>query len=148
MKIEQEGFIAKGKLFIDDRGALNEKVSHAPDMPVMVTIERFTGRKTKRQGGYYWSTLVPHTLIILRDICGYREYESKEQAHEFLKYAFNPRFAPDPETQEQLRMPGSTKRMSKERKMKYIDDIIMWGWEKFQYTYPPPRKGEKKYQFD
>jgi hypothetical protein len=147
MKVEASGFIRTGKLFITERQSMNDRISFIKDCPVTITIEDEKSHKTLKQGGYYWSALVPHTLIILRDICGYSEYKTKEDAHEFLKYRHNPLYKPGVGG-EQIRYGGSTRKMTKEEKTRYIDDIIVDGWVTFNYTYPPPKKGQDKYTID
>jgi hypothetical protein len=147
MKVATRGYIQDGVLRIVDRQEFQAKIVSLKNTECEVIVDTDTEGKTKRQRGYYWSTLVPHTLIILRDVCGYSEYRTLDQAHEFLKYMFNPEFVPNPETQEQMRLPGSTKRMKKEQTIIFIDSIVMWGWEKFNYTYPAPKRNEDKYYF-
>lgn len=147
-KTTKTGFIRKGKLHIFERDTLASELGGFPDCDVLVTVEKDSGTKTRKQQGYYWSTLVPHTLIILRDICGYSEYKTNGDAHEFLKYMHNPVYRPDPANpDEAIRYGGTTTTMSKEQKMKYIDAIIMDGWDKWVYSYPPPKKNQDKYYF-
>lgn len=146
MKIVAKGYIGNGVLRIADKKDLQSKIRVIKDTEVELTIDTDTENKTKRQRGYYWSTLVPHTLIILRDVCGYSEYNTLEDSHTFLKYAFNPVYVPDPENKDEaLRLPGSTKGMKKEQSILFIDSIIMWAWDKFNYTMPAPKRKEDKY---
>lgn len=146
--ITSQGFIKGGKLYIADRDNMSEQVKQRRDCDVIVSIEEDNGKGTKRQSGYYWSTLVPHTLIILRDLCGYSEYKTIMDAHEFLKYRHNPQYKPNPENPEEpIRFGGTTTTMSKERKIQYIDDIIMDSWNTWQYTMPPPKRNQDKYYF-
>jgi hypothetical protein len=147
MKVAAKAFISDGILRIVDREEFQTKIRHLKNTDAEVIVDTDTERQSKKARGYYWAVLVPHTLIILRDICGYSEYRTREDAHEFLKYYFNPVYRPDPETQEAVRLPGSTKGMKKERAVVFIDGIIMWGWEKFQYTFPAPKRNEDKYFF-
>ena len=149
MKIIEPGNIIKGKVFAVDRNGMLEKVRHVKDCPVNIIIDTDVQPGSKNQRGYYWAVLAPHTLIILRDVCGYVEWRDKtiDDAHEFLKFMFNPFYIPDTDTGEMLRLPGSTKKMKKGEKMIYIDSIVMWGWDKFNYTYPPPKRKEDKYYF-
>lgn len=152
MKIVAPGHMVNGKPMVVDRNGLLHTCSQVKDCEINLIIDTDVHNKTKKQQGYYWAVLVPHTLIILRDICGYSEYRTIDDAHEFLKYMFNPLFVPNPENPDdydaRIRLPGSTKGMKKELKMIFIDSIIMWGWEKFQYTYPPPKRKEDKYYFN
>jgi hypothetical protein len=146
MKVTADGYISSGVLRIAERGELQAKIRHIKDTECEVIIDTDIKKKTRKQRGYYWSTLVPHTLIILRDVCGYSEYNTLEDAHTFLKYAFNPVYVPDPEKQDEaLRLPGSTKGMKKEQSILFIDSIIMWAWDKFNYTMPAPKRKEDKY---
>lgn len=147
MKVATKGYITDGVLRIVDRQEFQAKIKSLKNTDVDLIVDTDTEGKTKKQRGYYFSTLVPHTLIILRDVCGYSEYRTLEQAHNFLKYYFNPEYTPDPETQEMVRLPGSTKSMKKEQTITFIDSIIMWAWEKFNYTMPLPKRNEDKYYF-
>jgi hypothetical protein len=101
-------------------------------------------KHSDNQRGYYFSTIVPHVLILLRDL-GYNEFKTKEQVHEFLKYKFNPVYILDIDTAEQVRTPGSTKKMLKVRYMQYIDDILQWAAE-HSYFIPEPLNSEDKYK--
>lgn len=65
MKIQAPGYIRQGRLEIKNRPALAANVSAIKDCDVFIIIDTDTRVKTKEQRGYYWSTLVPHTLIIL-----------------------------------------------------------------------------------
>lgn len=146
MKVATRGYISGGVLRIADRQEFQAKIVALRDTECDIIVDTDTEKKSKKQRGYYWSTLVPHTLIILRDVCGYSEYQTLDQAHNFLKYAFNPEYAPDPENpSEALRLPGSTKGMKKEQAMLFIDSIILWAWDKFNYTMPAPKRKEDKY---
>jgi hypothetical protein len=145
MKVAAKGYISSGVLRIVDRLELQAKIVNIKDTDVEVIIDTDTEKKTKKQQGYYWSTLVPHALIILRDVCGYVEYRTPEDAHTFLKYMFNPVYVPDPVTHEKLRLPGSTKGMKKEQSILFIDSIILWAWDTFNYTMPEPKRKEDKY---
>lgn len=147
MKVAARGFISGGVLRIVDRQEFQAKIVSMKDTEVDVIVDTDTEKKTKRQRGYYWSTLVPHALMILRDVCGYHEFQTTEDAHTYLKYAFNPVYVPDPESQEMTRLPGSTKGMKKEQAITFIDSIILWAWEKFNYTMPSPKRNEDKYFF-
>lgn len=145
MKIEAPAYTYKGKLRLRNEPAFKSQIAHLVDSEGMLTYDTDTKKKTKRQRGYYWSTIVPHTLIIMRDEAGNVEYESNDDAHLFLKYRFNPKWVTDPETGEKERLPGSTKKMKKEQAKHYIDSIVLWAYTFFNYTYPPPRRGEDKY---
>jgi hypothetical protein len=145
MKVAAKGYISSGLLRIVDRQELQAKIVNIKDTDVDIIIDTDTEKKTKKQRGYYWSTLVPHTLIILRDVCGYVEYRTTEDAHTFLKYLFNPVLVPDPTTGEEVRLPGSTKGMKKEQSILFIDSIILWAWDKFNYIMPEPKRKEDKY---
>jgi hypothetical protein len=147
MKVAARGYIQKGILRIADRQEFQAKIVSLKDTECDVIIDTDTEKKTQKQRGYYFSTLVPHTLIILRDVCGYSEFQTLEQAHNFLKYYFNPEFVPDPETSEMVRLPGSTKGMKKEHAIQFIDGIVMWAWDKFNYIMPVPKRKEDKYYF-
>lgn len=149
MKIVAPAYIKDGKLGIRNRPALAANVSAIKDCDVNLIIDTDTRNKTQDQRGYYWSTLVPHTLIILRDEAGLVEWQTKTEldAHDFLKYKFNPVFVIDPETGEEVRLPGSTKKMKKGEASQYIDKIILWAWDTFNYSYPPPKRKEDKYYF-
>lgn len=149
MKIVEKGHIVKGKLLAVNRNGMLESVSHLKDGPVNIIIDTDVHNKTKNQRGYYWAVLVPHTLMILRDVCGMVEWKERttEDAHEFLKYMFNPVFVPDLESGEEIRLPGSTKGMKKEQAINYIDSVILWAWDKFNYTMPAPKRKEDKYYF-
>jgi hypothetical protein len=146
MKVATRGYIQDGVLRIADRQDFQSKIVALKNTECDVIVDTDTEGKTKKQRGYYWAVLVPHTLIILRDICGYSEYRTPEQAHEFLKYLFNPDYVPNPESPDEvLRLPGSTKKMKKEQSIIFIDSIVLWGWEKFNYTFPAPKRKEDKY---
>lgn len=147
MKVAAKGYIQHGVLRIVDRQELQAKIVNLKDTDCEVIIDTDTERKSKRQRGYYFAVLVPHTLIILRDLCGYHEFQTTEDAHTYLKYAFNPVYVPDPETAEKTRLPGSTKGMKKEAAILFIDSIILWAWDKFNYTMPEPKRNEDKYFF-
>jgi hypothetical protein len=147
MKVAARGFIQDGVLRIADRQEFQAKIVSLKNTECEVIVDTDTEKKSKRQRGYYWSALVPHTLIILRDVCGYSEFQTLDDAHTYLKYAFNPIHVPDPETQEMTRLPGSTKGMKKEQAKTFIDSIIMWAWDKFNYTMPAPKRNEDKYYF-
>lgn len=147
MKVAAKAFIQEGVLRIVDREEFQSKIRHLKNSDVEVIVDTDTEGKTKKQRGYYFAVLVPHTLIILRDICGYSQYQTPEQAHTFLKYKFNPEFVEDPETKEAVRLPGSTKKMKKEQSTLFIDSILMWAWEMFEYTFPAPKRNEDKYYF-
>lgn len=144
MKVTAEGILIEGVLKYD-KDSFRADLRRLKDQPVMIIIDTDYDKKTRKQRGYYWSVLVPHTLIILRDQCGMIEYKTNEDAHTFLKYRHNPIFVPDPKTGEMIRLPGSTKGMKKQKAKNYIDSIILEGWDLFNYTYPPPRKGQEKY---
>jgi hypothetical protein len=147
MKVATKGYIQDGVLRIVDRQAFQAKIVSLKNTECEVIVDTDTQRQSKRARGYYWAVLVPHTLIILRDVCGYSEFQTLEDAHTYLKYAFNPKFVPNPETQERERLPGSTKGMKKEQAILFIDSIILWAWDKFNYTMPPPKRNEDKYYF-
>lgn len=149
IKMEQYGTLTEsGALFYDSLAEYKSDLANMKPGRVRITVESDSGPKTKKQAGYYWSALVPHTLIMLRDFLGLAEWLNKtnEDAHEFLKYMFNPVFVPDPLTGERVRLPGSTKKMSKERKEMYIESIILWAGD-CGYKMPPPRTKKEKYEF-
>lgn len=148
LKIKQPVSFIEGKLHLHDRVGFALECKEFGTCEGFITIEKDNGAKTPKQHGYYWGVLVPHTLIILRDECGYLEWrdKTKDHAHEFLKYLFCPIMVMDRETGELIRLPGTTKTMSRDEKIKYIEDIIFWGFDKFNYTYPPPRNKADKYE--
>lgn len=150
VKLIQYGTITESqKFFLDSREEFNSDIAQMKPGRVRITVEPDSGPTTKKQRGYYWAALVPHTLIMLREHCGMAEWLNKtnDDAHEFLKYMFNPVFVPDAKTGELVRLPGRTKKMSKEMKALYIDNIIIWAAE-LGYKMPPPRVKKLMYEFD
>ena len=146
MKKDFDGRFYSGQFFIDDRAAFDEQCKLFKDGPGVMTLNN-PGAKSRKQQGYYWSCIVPYALILFRDKHGYREYKNNDDIHELLKYRYNPVYRPDPETGEVVRYPGSTAKMTMDDKRHYIDAIVNEAWDKWQFSYPPPKKGQDKYAF-
>ena len=117
-------------------------VASCPNGRYFISIED-KNKHTDNQRSYYWAAIVPAVKVWLLEQ-GFNEYRTNQQAHEYLKYKHNPVFVPDPETGEQVRWPGSTKRMTKQRYREYIDDILMDMAQKGVYI-PEPENSEDKY---
>ena len=100
-------------------------------------------KHSSNQRCYYFGVIVPHILLLLRDM-GYNEFRTKEDAHLFCKYKFAPIEILDIDTGAITKVPGSTKKMTKERYRQFIDDILMFAAE-HSYMIPEPPNTEEKY---
>jgi hypothetical protein len=132
--------ISEGKL---KDNTIERLVKTLPNGRYLVKFEDKT-KHSSNQRAYYWACIIPEILYALRE-AGYNEFKTKDDVHTFLKYHFAPVEILDITTGEMVKIPGSTKKMTKARYREFIDDVMMFSSQKLSHFIPEPKNPEDKY---
>ena len=132
-----EGDILNGKLKLQPqvKAAISRwLLTFKTGAHVEIIIRKFRNKTTKKQYGYYWSTVVP----ILADYFG---HDKKEDMHEDLKSKFNPiKSKIDPSKT----IGGTTTELFTDEfygdEKGYVDKICRWAAQEYGIYIPPPKE--------
>ena len=112
-----------------DKAMFDKFLSHHPNEGFQIILRK---NKTGNQHKYYW---------VICKIIGDELGMSKEEVHDLMKYAHLKEEVVIEATGEILTRIKSTKELSKEEMMEYIDNIIRWCSQNLSLVIPEP--GEK-----
>jgi hypothetical protein len=133
MKIETNGYIADGRLVIQNRMRFDQDIKSHPDADVIITI-RNKGKRTSAQNSYYWAVVVKEVMLRFRQL---GHDVNDDNVHEFLKGKFNTKKVAN-QHGELAEMPYSTTELNKEEFSNYCEMIKMWAADFLEITIPDP----------
>ena len=84
--------------------------------------------RSNQQSRYYWGCMLPMVLDGLQD-AGFNEIKDVATVHELLKKLFLERKMVSEKTGDEIKIPGSTAKLSTTEFNIFIDEVIRWASE-------------------
>jgi len=137
-KIETNGQIKNGVLYISNRKMFDTALSLLPDCHVSVTVKKKYKQRSNSQNAYYWGVIVECWKEILLSEWG--EITTAEETHIFLKSNFNSVDVVNENTGEILRMPKSTTQNTTTEQEEFHELCRQKAFEMFNVMIPLPNE--------
>lgn len=138
-----------GKLKIGNREEFIRDITALEGLNLKITIEQRGARPSHKQRGYYWSVMLPHVLLGLRDAgWGTDSFKNINDVHAYLKNRFCPsEEIVNKDSGEVITLPPSTEKLNTKQREHYHADIRQWAIEYLDYYIPEPNEklNDKEY---
>ena len=134
--ITAEGKLNDAGLIEIDAEALRSVRLYYKDAKLLITVKKFSGKRSLPQNRWYRGCVVPAFKQALTSLWG--EEPTNEEVHELLKQKFLSKQVPDPETGQIMLIPKSTASLTKEEFYVFVEKVRKWAAENLQIDIPDP----------
>jgi hypothetical protein len=133
MKIETYGYIAGGRLVLQNRGRFDQEIKKHPDADVILVVKN-RGKRTTKQNNWYRGVICQEIMFALMQL-GNRI--DNDGVHDWMKEKFNSIkvYLPNGQVDERA---DTTTELNKEEFSNYCEMIRMWAADVFGINIPDP----------
>lgn len=135
LKLEYNGYIKDGKLFIHRKSIMDGEVAKWPDCDVEIVVSKKKRIRSLSVNKYYWAVVVGMVRDAFQELGN--DVDS-QLTHEFLKGRFCSKEIVNENTGEVIKIPMSTADLTPSEFSDYMAKCVQFAEEFLSITIPPP----------